>query len=133
MNTENVMSKPEGGTATAEHTRSGRFFRPNVDILEKAEELLLLADVPGAGGDDIDIKFEDGELTLHAKVETRQPFDRPYLHQEYGIGDFYRTFQISEAIDASKISAEFGNGVLTLHLPKAESIKPRKIAVGVKN
>ena len=132
MNTETVMSKPEGGTATAEHTRSGRFFRPNVDIVEKADELLLLADVPGADGDAIDIKFEDGELTLHAKVEPRQSSDQPYLYQDYGVGDFYRTFQISEMIDASKISAEFGNGVLTLHLPKAESVKPRKIEVAVK-
>ena len=130
MNTEAVMNKPEGGAATAERTRSGRFFRPNVDIVERNDELLLLADVPGANSDSIDIQFEDGELTLHAKVEPRQGPDQTYLYQEYGVGDFYRTFQISEMIDASKISAEFNNGVLTLHLPKAESVKPRKIAVG---
>jgi HSP20 family protein len=133
MNTEAVMNKLEGGAATAEHTRSGRFFRPNVDIVEKADELLLFADVPGAKSNAIDIKFEDGELTLHAKVDPRQNPDQAYLHQEYGVGDFYRTFQISEMIDASKISAEFSSGVLTLHLPKAESVKPRKIAVGVKD
>ncbi|MCC6125910.1 MAG: Hsp20/alpha crystallin family protein [Pirellulales bacterium] len=132
MNTENVLSKAEGGAAAAEHTRSGRFFRPHVDIVEKAEELLLLADVPGADGDAIDIRFEDGELTLHGKVEPRQGNDRRYLHQEYDVGDFYRTFQISEAIDAGKISADYGDGVLTLHLPKAESVKLRKIAVAAK-
>jgi HSP20 family protein len=132
MNTETVMSKPEGGTATAEYTRSGRVFRPNVDIVEKADELLLYADLPGADGNSIDIDFEEGELRLHAKVQPRQDPEQQYLHQEYGIGDFYRTFQISEMIDASKISAEFTDGVLTLHLPKAESLKPRKIAVGVK-
>jgi HSP20 family protein len=132
MTTENVMSKPEGGTATAEHTRSGRFFRPLVDIVEKNDELLLLADVPGADGDAIDINFEEGELTLHGKVPPRQDADFPYMHQEYGIGDFFRTFQISEMIDASKISAEYGDGVLTLHLPKAESVKPRKITVANK-
>jgi HSP20 family protein len=132
MNTETVMGKPEGGTETAEHTRSGRFFRPNVDIVEKTEELLLFADLPGAKGDAIDIQFEDGELTLHAKVEPRQLPELPYLYQDYGIGDFYRTFQISEMIDASKISAEFADGVLTLHLPKAESVKPRKINVASK-
>jgi len=133
MNAENVMNKPEGGATAAEHTRCGRCFRPNVDILEKADELLLLADVPGAGGGDaIDIKFEEGELTLHGKVDLRQGPDQQYLYQEYGVGDFYRMFQISESIDASKISAEYGNGVLTLHLPKAESVKPRKIAVAAK-
>jgi HSP20 family molecular chaperone IbpA len=132
MNNESVMSKPEGNVATAEFTRSGRFFRPHVDIVEKNDELLLMADVPGADGNSIDIHFEEGELTLHAKVEPRQGADLKYLHQEYGIGDYYRTFQISEMIDASKISADFGEGVLTLHLPKAESVKPRKIAVGSK-
>jgi HSP20 family protein len=132
MNTETVINKPESEAAAPEHTRSGRFFRPNVDIVEKAEELLLFADLPGADGNSIDIQFEEGELTLHARVEPRQGPHQQYLHQEYGVGDFYRTFQISEMIDASKISAEFGDGVLTLHLPKAESLKPRKIAVGAK-
>ena len=50
------------------------------------------------------------------------------LH-EYGVGDYYRTFQVSEAIDPSKISAEYTDGVLTLHLPKTEATKPRKISV----
>jgi HSP20 family molecular chaperone IbpA len=132
MNTETVMTKPEGGATAAEHTRSGRVFRPNVDIVEKNDELLLYAELPGAEGNSIDVDFEDGELRLHAKVESRQAADRQYLYQEYGIGDFYRTFQISEMIDAGKISAEFADGVLTLHLPKAESLKPRKIAVSAK-
>jgi HSP20 family protein len=133
MTSETAMNKPEGGTAAPEFTRSGRFFRPNVDIVEKADELLLFADLPGADGNSIDIHFEEGELTLHAKVEPRQGPHQGYLYQEYGVGDFYRTFQISEMIDAGKISAEYGNGVLTLHLPKAESLKPRKIAVGMKS
>jgi HSP20 family protein len=132
MNTENVMNKPEGGTATVERTRCGQCYRPNVDIVEKNDELLLLADVPGADGDAINIQFEDGELALHAKVGPRQGFEQRYFYQEYGIGDYYRTFRISEAIDASKISAEFSDGVLTLHLPKAESVKPRKITVAAK-
>ena len=57
---------------------------------------------------------------------------RRCLLREYGVGDYYRSFQVSEAIDAGKISAEYADGVLTLHLPKAEAVKPRKIAVSVK-
>lgn len=113
----------------AERTRSGCCFRPNVDILEKAEELLVVADVPGANGEEIDIHFEDGILSLHAAVAPRRGEDQEFLAREYGVGDFYRTFRISEAIDASKITAEYADGVLTLHLPKAEAVKPRKIAV----
>ncbi len=112
----------------AERTRSGVFYRPNVDILEKPDELVLLADIPGTRGDLVDVHFEDGTLTLHAQVEPRRD-ESEYLLQEYGIGDYWRTFEISEAIDASKISAEYADGVLTLHLPKAEAVKPRRIAV----
>jgi HSP20 family protein len=127
---ENAIRKTAADEPTGvEHTRSGRYYRPDVDILEQADELLVLADVPGAKGDSIDVKFEDGTLTLHAQVEPRQDQDRQFLLHEYGVGDYYRTFQVSEAIDASKITAAYADGVLTLHLPKAEAIKPRKISV----
>jgi len=127
--TNGITPAPAEEVTPAEHTRSGRYYRPNVDILEQADELIVLADMPGASGDAIDIHFEDGNLTIHAKVVPRQDEKTEYLIREYGVGDFYRTFRISEAIDASKIAAEFADGVLTLHLPKAEEAKPRKIAV----
>ena len=112
-----------------EHTRCGCHYRPNVDIVENSDELLVLADLPGVAGEDIDVDFEDGTLTLHAKVAARQQEGVEYLVHEYGVGDYFRTFRVSEAIDASKISADYADGVLTLHLPKAESTKPRKIDV----
>ncbi len=131
MANDEPLRKAAAEETGAEHTRSGRYYRPNVDILEKEDELLVLADVPGANAESIDIKFEDGTLAIHAKVEPRQEATPEMLLQEYGVGDFYRTFQVSEAIDASKISAELHDGVLTLRLPKAEAVKPRKIAVKV--
>jgi HSP20 family protein len=112
-----------------EHTRSGSYYRPNVDILEQADELVVLADVPGATADDVAVDFEDGSLTIHAKVPPRQDEAVEFLAQEYGVGDYYRTFRVSEAIDAAKITADYADGVLTLHLPKAESTKPRKVDV----
>ena len=62
-------------------------------------------------------------------MKPRQEESTEYLVHEYGIGDYYRTFRVSEAIDAAKITAEYADGVLTLRLPKAESTKPRKIDV----
>jgi HSP20 family molecular chaperone IbpA len=130
MAKQSTISKAAAHDATAaEHTRSGRCYRPNVDILEQADELLVLADVPGAKGDGIEVKFEDGTLSIHAQVEPRQAEDTQYLLREYGVGDYWRSFEVSEVIDASKISAEYVDGVLKLHLPKAEAVKPRKISV----
>lgn len=126
------LKQPERAAADpapAERTRCGRCYRPDVDILETADELIVRADVPGARGEEIDVNFEDGMLTIHAPVEPRQDEAAEFVVREYGVGDYYRTFQVSETIAADKISAEYAEGVLTLHLPKIEAAKPRKIAV----
>lgn len=128
MSNPTAAKSPAEQGNLAEQTRSGFYYRPNVDIVERQDELLVLADVPGATPEEIDVDFKDGTLTIHAKVAPRNE-DANFLIRHYGVGDFWRTFQIAETIDASKISAEFADGVLTLHLPKAESAKPRKISV----
>ncbi|MGE0610450.1 MAG: Hsp20/alpha crystallin family protein [Pirellulales bacterium] len=121
---------PEQVTAGVEQTRGGPTYQPRVDIVERADELVLTADMPGLKGDNIDVQFEDRQLTIHGHIEPRQSGECRYLLREYGVGDFFRTFKVSEQIDGSRISAEYRNGVLTLHLPKAEAAKPRRIAVG---
>jgi HSP20 family protein len=114
----------------AERTRAGRTFVPRVDIVEQENELLLLADMPGVQPDGLDIRYERGELTIHGKVEQRQGSEQAdYMLREYGIGDFYRAFQVGEEINPEKIEAEVKDGVLTLHLPKTERAVPRKITV----
>ena len=129
MSTDTLEKTEATELTRTEPTRQGRRFRPTVDILERAEELILVADVPGVSGDDIDINFENGTLTILGKVPPRSYEDGEMLLAEYGIGDFYRTFEVSESVDAAAISAECANGVLTVHLPKVEAIKPRKITV----
>jgi HSP20 family protein len=130
MATETSIEKREAkDTARMERTWSGRYYTPNVDILENENELTVLADMPGVNAGDVDIRFENGELSIHGRVKPRQEEGTSYLLLEYGLGDFYRTFQISETIDAERITAECKDGVLVLHLPKVERAKPRKIAV----
>lgn len=111
-----------------ESTRGGTYFTPRVDICESTEELLVCCDLPGVRPEDVDVHFENGELSLHGKVRPR---DHPggFLHQEYGVGDFTRSFNILAEIDPERITAEFRYGELTIHLPKAEKAKPRRIAV----
>jgi HSP20 family protein len=76
----------------------------------------------------VDVRFDNGELIIHGRCAPRHQ-GANYLLSEYGVGDFYRAFTISEQIDWQKISTELKNGVLTVHLPKAEAVKPRKITV----
>jgi len=117
------------GNGSVESTRStGRYFVPRVDIFENESELMLLADVPGVAPDNVDLRYEQGELILQGKV-TRQPLEGNLIYGEYEEGNFYRVFQIHESIDASKIEAECKQGVLTVHLPKAETAKPRRVTV----
>ena len=130
MTNATTIEKRAGEVVQPERTRGGRVYRPNVDILEKRDELLLLADVPGARSEDIDIQYQNGLLTMRARVIPREPQrSATCLGCEYGVGDFERAFQVGEGIDAARIQAECASGVLTLHLPKTEKATPRKITV----
>lgn len=113
--------------------RNRRAYSPNVDIVETSDEVLVFADMPGVGSENLDIHFENGELFLHGKVAERIPEGAKLISREYGFGDFYRVFTISEQVDSEKITAEYRDGVLVLHLPKVEAAKPRKIKVVAKS
>jgi HSP20 family protein len=100
---------------------------PRVDIVETEDELLLYVDLPGVLPDDVDVRFENGELMLRGR-RTPRTMGRPWLW-EYEAGGFHRVFRLAEDIAADKINAELKNGVMTVHLPKVEAAKPRRIAV----
>jgi HSP20 family protein len=103
-------------------------FRPDVDICDCGNEVLIVADVPGANPGAIDVSFDDGVLSVRATVAARTLPGR-VLRQEYGIGDYCRSFKLGEGFDASLISAECRRGVLEIHVPRLASVRPRKIAV----
>ena len=114
--------------AEGEPTKKGVYFTPHVDIFETEDAITLQADVPGATQDGLDIDLREGVLTLTADVDV--PEDKGKLvFREYQVGGFTRRFQVGKDIDQEKISAALDCGVLTLTLPKAESLKPRKIPV----
>ena len=108
---------------------SAHSYRPAVDILEREGELLILADMPGASPNKLDIHFENGLLTIHGEVAERQPAEQPYMLLEYRVGHYHREFQVSDQVDASRITADFKDGVLSVHLPKLAALLPRKINV----
>jgi HSP20 family protein len=121
-----IERKARTEMAPAEAER-GATVTPRVDILETDEEMLLFVDLPGVNPDDVDIRFEDGELTLHGR-RTATYSGRPWLW-EYETGSFHRAFRVNEKIAGDKIHATVKDGVMTIHLPKVEAVKPRKIAV----
>jgi HSP20 family protein len=120
--------KQRAGQTGTESTRGGNFFTPRVDIFETEKELVLQADVPGVRPEDVELRYEQGQLFLHGRVQPR-PKQGTLLLQEYEDGDFYRVFEVHESVDAAKIEAECKNGVLTVHLPKSEAVRPRQIRV----
>ena len=121
-----IERKPRAEMAPTEAERSTT-VTPRVDILETDEEMLLYVDLPGVNPDDVDIRFEDGELTLHGR-RTASYAGRPWLW-EYETGSFNRAFRVNEKIAGDKIHANVKDGVMIVHLPKVEAVKPRKITV----
>ncbi len=128
MSTTLAPEETRDEVAPAERTPGGTTYSPRFDIWENDDELILYGDLPGVMPEDLDVRFEKPVLTIHGKVSPRHN-DIKFLHGEYGIGDFHRTFTVGEAIDTERISAELKNGVVTVHLPKSEKVKPRRIEV----
>jgi len=121
---------PANTEKSAPDTREDtRVLTPPVDIFETENGLVVVADLPGVEKDQIDVNVEKNVLTLKAK--PKQELTEGLARQEYQLLPFYRQFQLSDAVDQAKISAEMKYGVLTIHLPKVAEQQPRKIAVNV--
>jgi HSP20 family protein len=126
--TENGTQAIDATTQTATPPARAVTVSPRADVLETSDEFLLLADMPGVTPGDLDIRFENGELTLHGR-RTAGHSGQARAVWEYEVTNYFRTFRLTDDIAADRIEAGLKNGVLTLHLPKAESVKPRRIAV----
>ncbi len=113
----------------AESTRARRAFIPRTDIIEKTDSIILVADMPGVDEQHVDITLEKGVLTIYGTVDTAYHEDYRVAYAEYSIGDYRRTFRVTDEIDQNKIEATVKNGVLRLVLPKAEQVKPKRIKV----
>jgi len=125
---ENEVQKKENVSAT-ERIRNVKTFVPRVDIFENKDSLFLVADMPGVDEGTVDIELEKNVLTINGRVENGRIKDAALMYSEYEIGDYERVFTLSDEIDRDKIVATVKNGVLRLELPKAEKVKPKKIAV----
>jgi len=104
-----------------------RWVQPQVNIVETKDAFVLEAEMPGVSKEGLEILLEGTELTI---VGRRQRFDGANpLYRESVDFDYRRSFELDPMIETGRISARMENGVLFLELPKAEKVKPRKIAV----
>lgn len=116
---------PEG----VERTKPRRVFKPDVDIIERKDDTVLTADLPGVDEQSLDITLEKNVLTIKGAVEQKIPAGYRLAYGEYEVGDYERAFTLSDEIDKDRIQASVRNGVLKLVLPKAAAAKVRKIAI----
>jgi len=115
-------------------TRSGESvgWTPACDIFEDEEGVTLRFELAGVEPKDVDIRFENGVLTLRGERKLEKEDKRDNYHRvELSYGTFTRSFSLPGTIDAEKIKAEAKNGVLAVHLPKKPEAKPRAIQVKV--
>ncbi len=113
-------------------SRRSDVWVPAVDIVEKGEDLVLRAELPGVNPKDISIKVDDNVLTLTGERKSDvQENGNHYHRSEMIYGSFSRTFTLPVTVDADKIKAEYKNGVLTVTLPHKSGAKPKEIAITV--
>jgi HSP20 family molecular chaperone IbpA len=120
--------KQEVAESGAERTRDRLAFVPRVDIYETDETIVVVADMPGVDENSVDITLEKNVLTINGYVEPVQPENYSLAYAEYRVGDYERSFTLSNEIDQDNIEATLKDGVLTLHLPKVGPTT-KKIAV----
>jgi HSP20 family protein len=112
----------------AEQHQSEQLITPVASVVEGGDVYMLNVEMPGVNKEGMEISVENNELTIIGRRSLPQ-IEATLIHRESRPENFRRAFELDPSIDLSKISARIDQGVLTLTLPKAEQVKPRKITV----
>ena len=112
----------------SDQQRSEQFTTPVASVIEGSDVYMLNVEMPGVNKEGLEISVENNELTIIGRRSLPQ-IEGTLIHRESRPENFRRVFELDPSIDMSKISARIEQGVLTLTLPKAEQVKPRKITV----
>lgn len=107
-----------------------RSFLPVADIFETDHALNVVMEMPGVAKENVDVGIDNDVLTITGRIDIAKYDGLQPLYTEYNIGNYSRSFQLSNKIDQDAIKAELKDGVMTLVLPKSEKAKARKISVG---
>ena len=130
------MTKKEEKVVKAEEVRtepvretSGTYCVPPVDVYETDEAILVEADMPGVERTGVEVKIDNGLLTILGRVTRQGVKDVTQLYEEFVPGDYYRAFTVGDAVSEGGISAAMKDGVLTVTLLKAERARVHRIEV----
>jgi HSP20 family protein len=116
-------------TRDGDRAQTEQFIAPPASVTDSAQGYTLEIEMPGVKKDGLDISFQNNELTIIGR-RSLPTVEGTLIHHESRPENFRRTFELDPSIDANKISARIDQGLVTLTLPKAEHVKPRKITVG---
>ena len=123
-----VANRNERKERNVQRVEEPVWFSPEVNIFEAGDGYILEGEMPGVNKEGLEITLEGNTLTIVGRRHETD-FGANPVYRESREGGFRRLFELDPAIDTSKISARMEQGVLKLHLPKAEKVKPRKIQV----
>ncbi len=131
--TDTRVTKQEqtGGTSdgTMVTPEQERLYAPAVDIIENADRIRLVADMPGVDPSTVDVTVERGVLAVEGRASIEAPEGYECVGREFCAGRFRREFTLSDAVDTNRITARVRHGVLDVTLPKHEKVKPRKVKI----
>ena len=120
------------GRARLPHTSSSGVWYPPVDILESKDFYLIRAELPGMKKEDFNLELKEGTLTMSAERKLEEPKDGLEYHRvERVAGKFSRSFDLPQTVKHDGIKATYRDGILEVHVPKAEEAKPRQISVSL--
>lgn len=125
------MNEPTAVAKANEAKQEEAALMPPTDVIEDADGITLYADLPGVPKDKLSLLVEADTLTIAGDVSLDLPEGMEPSHAEVGLPRYRRVFTLSRELDASKVSAEFNQGVLKLRIPKAEHAQPRRVEIKV--
>jgi HSP20 family protein len=127
-----VFRRPLPRTSGPEEAIVAADWAPAVDVVESDKEYLIKAELPEVKKQDLKVEIRDGVLCLQGKREQEKEEKGEKFHRvERSYGAFARSFSVPQDADEGKISARFKDGVLSIHLPKSESAKPKSLQVAI--
>lgn len=126
------LGQPVGRRPTDDSGASFVDWMPAMDVQETDGEYLIKADLPDVKKEDVHVDIQDGTLSMSGERQQEKEEKGKKFHRvERAYGRFERHMSLPRDVDAAKVAAEFKDGVLSVHLPKSETARPKSIAVAV--